>query len=80
MPCSGKMGIGGTVDLEAVVVLGMVRVKGLAESDVPLPLSVFGELVVIPEEDVPWEGVSVAVGPGEEDEWFSVVGSVRMLV
>lgn len=33
-----------------------------------------------PEEDVPWEGVSVAVGPGEEDEWFSVVGSVRMLV
>lgn len=33
-----------------------------------------------PEEDVPWEGVFVAVGPGEEDEWFSVAGSVRMLV
>lgn len=48
-PCSGKMGVGGTVDLEAVVVLGVVRVKGVAESDVPLPLSVFGELVVFPE-------------------------------
>lgn len=47
-PCSGKMGIGGTVDLVAVVVLGVVRVKGVAESDVPLPLSVFRELVVIP--------------------------------
>lgn len=48
-PCSGKMGIGGTVDLEVVVVLGVIRVKEVAESDVPLPLSVFGELVVIPE-------------------------------
>lgn len=80
MPCSGKMGIGGTVDLEVVVVLGVVRAKEVVESDVPLALSVFGELVVIPEEDVPWEGVSVTVGPGEEDEWFFVVGFVRMLV
>lgn len=142
-PCSGKMGIGGTVGLEVVVVLGVVRVKEVVESDVPLVLSVFGELVVIPgnigkenksgfyvteneelgetaemsayivvnsqrlhvyanrtdgvegllvircggltsadspEEDVPWEGVFVTVGPGEEDEWFSVVGFVRMLV
>lgn len=47
-PCSGKMGIGGTVGLEVVVVLSVVRVKEVVESDVPLPLSVFGELVVIP--------------------------------
>lgn len=53
MLCSGKIGSGGAVNLEAVVELGVVRVQEVAGRDVPLPLSVFKELVVIPEEDVP---------------------------
>lgn len=68
MPCSGKIGSEDTVDLEVRVVLGVVKVKEVTESDVPLSLSVFKELVVIAEEDVPPEVMSVALGPGEEDE------------
>lgn len=44
------MGGGATVDLGTVVVLGVVRVEEVAESDVLLSLSA---LVVVPEEDVP---------------------------
>lgn len=65
------------MDLEAVDVLGVRRVKEVAESAVLLSLSVF---VVNPEEDVPREKVSVTVGPGEEANCFSVVASVRRLV